>query len=459
MFMNEMFDRFSEKCPIPVATRVLIERVLSPDKLDHWFDSQPRRHGTRELLFSTIYELMDSVVVKVFPSIHCAYQSKAASISCSITSVYHKLNSFSPLRASTLVHDTAIELTDIVNGLGALRTPLLPGYQVTMLDGNGIAKTEHRLEVLGYTTAAPLPGKSLVIYDPGLDLATHLFPCEDGHTQERALLEGVLATVQANDLIVADRNFCIQRFLSGINDSEGFYNIRKHQNLPIEILEELTYVGETDTGTVYEQKIRVSDVDGENKHDARLITLELKNETRDGDDSLMIVTNLPVKVDAIKIAAIYRERGSIETLFLKLTSDLNSEINALGYPRAALRGFALALTADNTLSVLKAAMRSVYAEDKIENEVSAYYIAGEIARTREAMRVALPEEEWSIFQEMPLSQFVGFLKRLITNIDLEKYKKHTRGKKKPLPKRNKYPGTPHVSTFRLLIAAKGKVTC
>ena len=187
-----------------------------------------------------------------------------------------------------------------------------------------------------------------------------------------------------------------------------------------------------------------------------MISIELKEETRDGDSILTLVTNLPAEVDAIIIAEIYRERWSIETLFLKLTTDLKSEINTLGYPRAALLGFSLALTAYNTLSTIKAAMRSVYGEEKIENEVSGYSIAGEIARTREGMMVALPEAEWSIFQEMPLEKFVGFLKRLMGNTDLRKYKKHKRGVKKPKPKRDEYSDSPHVSTFRLLAAAKNK---
>ena len=42
-------------------------------------------------------------------------------------------------------------------------------------------------------------GKSRVVLDPALMLAIDVFPCEDGHTQERALLDPVLATVAAND--------------------------------------------------------------------------------------------------------------------------------------------------------------------------------------------------------------------------------------------------------------------
>jgi hypothetical protein len=36
--------------------------------------------------------------------------------------------------------------------------------------------------------SAPLPGKSLAVYDPSLDIVVDVLPCEDGYTQERALL-------------------------------------------------------------------------------------------------------------------------------------------------------------------------------------------------------------------------------------------------------------------------------
>jgi len=58
----------------------------------------------------------------------------------------------------------------------------------------------------------PCPAKSLVVYEPAQGLVTDVFPCEDGHAQERALLGSVLATVAADDLWIADRNFCTARF-------------------------------------------------------------------------------------------------------------------------------------------------------------------------------------------------------------------------------------------------------
>ena len=53
-------------------------------------------------------------------------------------------------------------------------------------------------------------------------LAVDVFPCEDGHAQERSLLTGVLPSVEAGDVWIADRNFCTNKFLFGIAAREGY---------------------------------------------------------------------------------------------------------------------------------------------------------------------------------------------------------------------------------------------
>ena len=120
--------------------------------------------------------------------------------------------------------------------------------------------------------------------------------------------------------------------------------------------------------------------------------------TRGGDNQLVILTNLPKEAaGATLIAELYRKRWSIETMFQELESYLHSEINALGYPRAALFGFCVSLVAYNILAVLKAALRSVHGEKTITDNVSGYYIATELERTHEGMNVALPASEWTVF--------------------------------------------------------------
>jgi hypothetical protein len=448
--LGEVFERFVEKAPVAVMVRGILERVLSADALDELFERVAERQYTRELLFSSVFELMNLVVCRIQPSIHAAYQENKESIETSLTAIYEKLSGIDTATSRALVGDTAEQLGAAVRQMNGACLPWLPGYRVKVLDGNCIEATAHRLEVLRTTSAGALPGKSLVVYEPELQMATEVFPCEDGHAQERSLLSAVLATVMARDLWIMDRNFCVRDFLHGISAAEAYYICRQHQGLPWEQDGEERFVGRCESGAIYEQWIQVSDSEG-NSRRCRRIRIVLKKATRDGDKVLVLLTNLSKSAaHAKQIAEMYRKRWTIETAFQELEAHLHSEINSLGYPKAALFGFCVALVAYNVLAVVKAALRSVHGEHKIANEVSGYYLSGHLARTYEGMTISIPEEEWLIFQGMSAAAFAGTLQQLASKVNLAKFKKHKRGPKKPRAKRTTDSKQPHVSTARLL---------
>ena len=60
----------------------------------------------RELLFSTVVEMMSSVSCGIRPSIHAAYQARASEIGVSVTSVYNKLNAMESNVSAQLVIET-----------------------------------------------------------------------------------------------------------------------------------------------------------------------------------------------------------------------------------------------------------------------------------------------------------------------------------------------------------------
>ena len=84
------------------------------------------------------------------------------------------------------------------------------------------------------------------------------------------------------------------------------------------------------------------------------------------------------------------EKCPIETAFQELEATLNGEVNTLGYPKAALFAFCLAVVAYNVLSTLKAALRSVHGETVGGVEVSGYNVADEINMTHRGMWNAIP---------------------------------------------------------------------
>ncbi len=183
--------------------------------------------------------------------------------------------------------------------------------------------------------------------------------------------------------------------------------------------------------------------------------MKLKSKTRDGDSEILIITNLSRRAASAKlIARLYRDRWTIETAFQRLAQYLNSEINTLGYPRAALFGFCVALVAYIVMSVVKAALGSVHGVDFIEQNVSGYYVANEIEGVYQGMMIVIGNAHWTVFRDMPPSDLVRLLKKLAGKVKLAKYQKHPRGPKKPQPKRIAMKNKPHVSTARILAERK-----
>lgn len=454
IMLSPVFAPFIKNSPISIMARGMLERVLNPDQLNEWFDTTAKEQYTKDLLFSTLFDLMSQVVQGSQRSIHAAFQASEEDIAVSITSIYNKLNGIEPGTSAALVRYAAGQVEPIIRKLLGKQSTPLPGKRIKLLDGNCIEKSHHRIKELRSIAAGPLPGKSLVVYDPLLHLPIDVFPCEDGHAQERSLLKMVPETIVADDVWIADRNFCVVEFTCGIDKRDAWFIIREHGNYPIELIGKEKYIGKIETGTVYEQPIVVRDEAGK-EHSFRRIRVKLKNETRDGDTEIFIITNLSRSAANAKIVArLYRDRWTIETAFQRLAQYLNSEINTLGYPRASLFGFCVALVAYISMTVVKAALGSVHGVDFIEQNVSGYYVANEIEGVYQGMMIVVGSAHWMVFRDMPVGDLVRLLKKLAGKVKLSKYQKHPRGPKKPQPKRIAIKNKPHVSTARILAKRK-----
>jgi hypothetical protein len=448
--LGKVFARFVEKSPISVMVRGTLERVLGADQLDAWFARTAQKQYTRTLLFSTVYDLLSHVVFRIKPSVRAAYREREDDVGASLISVYNKLNGLETHTSAALVRYSAAVLAPLIEQLDGARAPWLPGYRVKIIDGNCIEASDRRLKVLREVPGGALPGKSLVVYEPAQGLVTDVFPCEDGHAQERSLFGAVLETVQADDLWIQDRNFCTCAFLCEIDQRGAAFITRQHEGLPFDIVSGLRSVGRIETGHVAEQRVQVWDAQG-NAHLFRRIRVKLDQATRDGDRVLSILTNLPLrKASAKRVARLYRKRWTLETAFQHLEAYFQSEINTLGYPKAALFGFCLALVAYNMLAVVMAALRSVHGAETIDQALSLSSVANDIAQTSHGMMMAIPEDAWRVFNRMRPAEMVATLRELAQKVRLKAYRKSPRGPKKPRPKYEGTTKSSHVSIAKLL---------
>jgi hypothetical protein len=156
MLLEQIFERFVEESPVSVMVRGLLEKILSPQKLDELFERTSKNQYTKELLFSTVVEMMMLVSSGIRPSIHAAYQAQASTMSVSVTSVYNKLNGMESNLSAELVRDTAAEMEALIRHLKGHLPEWLPGYRVKILDGNTLKASEHRLKPLRTCNAVHL---------------------------------------------------------------------------------------------------------------------------------------------------------------------------------------------------------------------------------------------------------------------------------------------------------------
>jgi hypothetical protein len=447
--LGAIFERFVEHSPVSVMVRGLMERVFARSSMDELFEATAQVQYTRELLFSHLVELMSLVVCAIHPSVHAAYRAKAKDMSVSLSAVYAKLNGIELEVSRALVQQTAQPMAEIVTQLGGQGSTWVEGYRVKILDGLWLAATDHRLKVLRSQAAAPLPGKSLVILDPQLRLATDVIPCEDGHAQERSLLSAVLATVQPNELWIADRNMCTLGFLFGLQHRQARFVIRQHGGVPYQVLDQLHHVGTSETGEVFEQPIEL--VWEEQRMRLRRIVVKLNQPTGDGDSEIAILTSLPVSVaSAIEVSQLYRNRWTIEEFFQSVTLNFEGEIQTLAYPKAALFSFGMALVTANILAVIRAALASVHGVGKIEAGLSDFYVVDEIQHIYRGMMIAIEPAQWSVFQSLSLIELTNILQQLAAKVHLKSFLKSPRGPKRKKPPLVAKPNQPHLSTAKLL---------
>jgi Transposase DDE domain len=450
--------------PLGVMVRGTMEWLLDKTMVEHLFQRHAPDQYTRELTVDALVKLFIQVSTGARRSVHAAYKADQAedepTIETTFQALYGKLGRLQPAVSEAVVRYSAERSGELLALNPPVRNEPLPGYRMRVLDGNVLTGTDHRLTALRRWLNACLPGKSLVVYEPGLGLVTDLVLCEDAYIQERALLTHFLPRVCTNDLVVADRNFCTTRFAFGVKARAAFFVVRQHRrSLPCTPASKLNKCGQTDTGVIYEQKVRTSDPASGEVLLLRRIELRLFTKTRDGDRTIAVLTNLPDQVSALDIAEIYRERWTIEKHFQFLTQSLHCEVPGLGKPRAALFAFAMALVAANALAIARGTLRSVHGVEA-EAEISGYYLADEVGGDYRTLMKYMPPDQWSGWNALSATAMAQLLGAIAQHVRLKALTRSQRGPKKPPPDKPVYDKKhKHYSTARLLQDLQQEPSC
>jgi IS4 transposase len=451
MLFEVILDRFCEQTPFAVMLRASLEYLFSSRRLDELFEREAVDQYTRHLTFSALTDLFCEVVLRVRPSVRKAYQS--VELPVSLRAVYDKLAHVETATAEALVRQIAADAAAVIAQLeDASRPDAIAGLHLKTVDGCYPAGTDHRLLELRGDGSAALPGMSVVLRDDRTGLLTDVVLRQDAYTNERALSEQILAWLDADDLIMGDRNYCTARLLSGVVLRQAFFLFRHHKSLHLHALGKRKRVGKTKTGVVYQSGVRLGE--GPNALVCRCVVVELFEPTRDGDTQLVLLSNVPAKRARAKdLAELYHRRWRLETTFQELTVLLRCEVNTLAYPKAALFGFAVALAAYNVYALLSAAVAAQHGRQKAEEELSLHAVVEEVSSIKRGMETALPDEVWQRFARMSAAEFASWLHQTAARIDWPRYQKSKRGPKKPVKLKRTKRGA-HRSTARLLAERK-----
>jgi hypothetical protein len=447
MVFSNIFQRFVDQRPVAVMVRAVLEKQFGDSFFDCTFEEVAQEQYTRELAFSTCAKILTQVTLGPAASVYEVFRKEKETIPVGVSSLYEKLQHVEPSLCEELVTRSTADLTKVVTFLGSRPEPI-PGCRLRIVDGNVLAGSEHRLKELRGSGMAAMPGKSLVLYDYATNLISGLVPCEDGEASERRLVPQLLTKVHANDLIMADRNFSTAEMLTDLVQRRAKFLIRHHAGLSLTYLGAAKPCGRCQTGKVSEQMVRLK---------CGLvcwaIIIDRDEPLKDGGTKVVLLTNLPRrKATGRKLANLYLQRWTIEEAFRQLTEYLSCEVRTLGYPKAALFAFTLAVLGYNALTCVKAALNSAHKERK--DSWSTYYLAREVQAAFDGMLVAVPPEEWQSFAAMTNEAFANFLRQMAGNVNPDRYAKSRRGPK-TTPERKKVKSR-HVSTSKILQERKLK---
>jgi IS4 transposase len=450
-----ILDPFAKGAVPAVMTRLALDWIIDESILNQLFDQVAEDQYTREWVLAHFVNVMVDVACGFRPSPRAAFRRRHLDEIASISGFYRKLNRMELVVPEAVVQHTAQRARQLIVAAGALMAEPIPGYACRILDGNAIAGTEHRLEPLRDLGAAGLPGKLLAIYEPASGLIDQVVLEEDGHAQERSLLDQI--PIEPGQLWIMDRNFCVRTFLFRIQRAESFFLVHRHaQNLPFRELTPLESKGRCATGLVFEQTIAVEDTEFPGVvHRLRRIVLQLDQPTRDGEREIVLVTDLPEEVSAIDCCAAYRDRWQIERHFQALTDLLHCEVPSLGYPRAALFAFSMSAVAGHALAVLQGNLRAAHGEE-LAAEVSNFELVDQAAEVYPGMMIAVPPEHWEWVRHSSAGGIAGLLNDLAARMPVERMLRARRGPKKAR-RQPKQSGAVdrHVATKKLLDRARG----
>lgn len=133
-----VIERFERHAPASVMARLALEHALPAQWVDEVFETHRQRQYPRELMFSSIVELMTLVTLGMRPSLHAAARQHEG-LAVSLAALYDKVKRSEPAVLRGLISGSALRLMPVVaQGSGPARPQpggLRPGRRAGVRHG------------------------------------------------------------------------------------------------------------------------------------------------------------------------------------------------------------------------------------------------------------------------------------------------------------------------------------
>jgi hypothetical protein len=135
MMLDAILERFVAGSPMTVMAQLGFEWIFEPTWMDEVFEEYRGRQYERELLFSTVVDIVALVALGMQPSVHAAARTQE-DLRVSLAAVYEKINHTEPALGRALVKQSAERLGPMVAQFRTGQASVCPGYRVRIVDGN-----------------------------------------------------------------------------------------------------------------------------------------------------------------------------------------------------------------------------------------------------------------------------------------------------------------------------------
>ncbi|MEZ6119307.1 MAG: hypothetical protein R3C28_22445 [Pirellulaceae bacterium] len=180
---SEVFDRFVEKAPFAVMTRMLTQDFLG-SHINDIFENNRQAQYDYIATFQAVAMTVADVALNFSDNLNQAYKEHKEELEVSVQSFYEKTKGVEPKVSEAIVKHSAEQAIALQDALDFQPWELLPSYRCLSVDGNVLAKSDKRLKVLREAKGAPLPGKVVARYDMQRQLFDRAYVLIDGHSQE-----------------------------------------------------------------------------------------------------------------------------------------------------------------------------------------------------------------------------------------------------------------------------------